>query len=182
LIYFYNATERLFLKEKDFFFPTLIKGTGKKIFVDINNIVWSDAETPGDPSPTTITVKFILRQKNKIEAPKYIYDILNIPLNQTINGTQEHFFKINTPFKNIIGVAVQFSGANDYFSLKTNNVIIYKEMPVSFFKIDGVFSERYFVPILINKINNIDFSIQYNGNISNPVLLFLVRKPFVQPY
>ena len=166
------------------FFPTIIKGSGKKIWIDIKNIDWTGNEYFG--GAVSITLNFVIRQVNNVAFPKFTHDILKKQFTQTSNNLlQEHIFKINTSFKEIIGVAFcDKDGIPNMkeISFSTDNINIINKLPNPLFSHQGLLSIDYFTNMYINNINNITFNLSTIAASGDYYAYFLVRKPFVQPY
>ncbi len=175
----------IFVKNEDVFFPTLIKGSGKKIIVEIKNINWSDEYI----EIVDINMNIVFRQVNNPVIPKFVYDILkkDFFISLTTN-TSEYLFNINTSYKEIIG----FSFSNLYnsnvikeISLNTDNLNILNKLPNQLFTHSGILNKEYFTSLFINDISNINFKLGLASDIGYSgfnYAYFLVRKPFVQPY
>lgn len=178
-----NNSSFIFIKNDELFFPTLIKGSGKKIYIDVKNIDWSVPDT------VEVRLHIVFRQVNKAENPKYVYDILKQKVSLTVNPTpQENIFKLNTSFKEIIGFSFVDKDGNSYIeniSLDTDNLNIINKMPNQLYSHNGILGRKYFTPIYVNKITNIEFTLTTASTIGTSGthnMYFLVRKPFVQPY
>jgi len=172
----------LFSKKEGLFYPCLVKGSGKKIYLDIKNINWSD----GTPSIGSLTFTITFKQTNNVITPKYVYDILKVDFTQNFSAVeQEHYFKLNSSYKEIIGISFvkkRSEATEGIISLNTNNFNIINKAPMALFNHGGFLSVDYFTAIYVNKINNIEFNLLTNCSADDYSAYFLVRKPFVQPY
>jgi len=164
-----------FLNIEELLFPCLVKGSGKKIYVDIKNIIYSE-------SSDSLKMKVVFRQKTSVAFPKFNYDIIKKQFTQTLDNNYEIFdFNINSKFNQIIGFVNPDS--QGVFSLYTDNIIIFNKMPFAFFSsLRSYFNFNIFKPVIINNINNINFTLESKRTTGQFFVYFLVRKPFVQPY